>query len=64
MDPDNPIIHWALGNTYALIGRVADASGQAQRMRAHMPHLPYTVQLSALVDGMEGRREDCARWRP
>jgi hypothetical protein len=57
MDPENPIVHWALGYTYALMGRPADASLQAQWMRAHAPQLPYTVQLSSLVDGMEGRRE-------
>jgi serine/threonine protein kinase len=57
MDPGNPIVHWALGYTYALMGRAADASLQAQWMRAHAPQLPYTVQLSSLVDGMEGRRE-------
>lgn len=56
MDPDNPIIHWALGYTYALLGRVSDAAVHAKWMLAHAPQLPYTVQLSSLVDTMEGRR--------
>ncbi len=55
MDPQNPIINWALGYTYALMGRTPDAARQAGWMRAHAPALPYTVQLSALVDGVEGR---------
>ena len=57
MDPDNPIIHWALGYTYALMGRVADASRQAEWMQAHTAQLPYATQLSTLVDGMEGRHQ-------
>ena len=61
IDPENPIIHWALGYTYALMGRVADASRRAAWMRTHVPHLPYTVQLSALLHGMDGRREEALR---
>jgi len=55
MDPDNPIINWALGYTYALMGRTGDAARQAEWMRTHAAQLPYTVQLTSLVDGMEGR---------
>jgi serine/threonine protein kinase len=55
MDPDNPIINWALGYTYALMGRASDAARQAGWMRTHAPQLPYTVQLTSLIDGMEGR---------
>jgi len=55
MDPENPINHWALGYTYALMGRVSDASAHAQWMMARVPELPYTVQLSTLVDAIEGR---------
>jgi hypothetical protein len=57
IDPQNPVINWALGYTYALMGRAADAARQAEWMRSHAPTLPYTVQLSALVDGMDGRGE-------
>ncbi|MEO6525196.1 MAG: protein kinase [Gemmatimonadaceae bacterium] len=55
MDPDNPIIHWALGYTYALVGRTSDAAVHAQWMMARVPQLPYTVQLSSLVDAIDGR---------
>ena len=65
MDPENPIIHWALGYTYALVGRTSDAAVHAQWMLARVPQLPYTVQLASLVDGTQGRsaaaREALAR---
>ena len=55
MDPENPIIHWGLGYTYALMGRGSDAAEQAGWMMARVPELPYTAQLSSLVDAMQGR---------
>lgn len=58
LDPDNPIIHWALGYTYAMLGRTDDAASRAEWMRTHVPDLPYTLQLTALVDAVEGRPED------
>jgi serine/threonine protein kinase/Flp pilus assembly protein TadD len=57
LDPQNAIIRWALGYTYSLMGRFADAAVQAKWMSTHTPELPYTSQLSALVDAAEGRRE-------
>ncbi len=55
LDPDNPIIHWSVGYTYALLGRMADAGAQAQWMQTHVPQIPYTVQLVALLEGSAGR---------
>jgi eukaryotic-like serine/threonine-protein kinase len=55
LDPDNPIIHWSVGYTYALLGRMADARAQAQWMQRHVPQIPYTVQLVALLEGSAGR---------
>jgi tetratricopeptide (TPR) repeat protein len=55
MDPQNPIIHWSLGYTYALAGRTADAVKHAAWMIEHAPQLPYTVQLSSLLDAALGR---------
>jgi len=57
MDPENPVLNWALGYTCALIGRVGEASAQAAWMRSHVPDLAYTAQLTSLVEAMEGRRE-------
>ena len=57
LDADNPIIHWSLGYTYALLGRVADAQVHARWMESRVPQMPYTVQLVALLDAIEGRTE-------
>jgi TolB-like protein/Flp pilus assembly protein TadD len=57
MDPENPILHWGLGYTYALMGRVADAAVQAQWMLARVPQLPYSVQIASLVDAIQGRTD-------
>ena len=57
LDPENPILRWALGYTYALMGRFGDAAVQGKWMLTHTPELPYTAQLSALVDAAEGRHE-------
>jgi eukaryotic-like serine/threonine-protein kinase len=55
LDPENPIVHWSVGYTYALLGRVADARVQAQWMQTHVPQIPYTAQLVALLDGLQDR---------
>ena len=57
MDPQNVIAHWALGYTYALMGRTTDASLHAEWMRAHAPQVPYTAQLTSLVESADGDRE-------
>jgi TolB-like protein/Flp pilus assembly protein TadD len=57
LDPENPIIHWSLGYTYALLGRLAEARERAAWMQARVPTMPYSVQLVSLVDALEGRRE-------
>ncbi len=56
LDPENPIIHWSLGYTYALLGQVDKARQRADWMRARVPRMPYTVQLLSLVEALEGRQ--------
>ena len=58
MDPQNPIIHWALGYTYALADRIADAAKQASWMLEHTPQMSYTIQLVSLVDAILGHRDE------
>jgi tetratricopeptide (TPR) repeat protein len=58
LDPENPIIHWSLGYTYALVGRMGDANVHAQWMHARVPQMPYSVQLVSLLDGLAGRTVD------
>jgi serine/threonine protein kinase len=57
IDPQNFIIHWCIGYTYALLGRMTDASRHARVLQEMGPDVPYTRQLLALIDGIEGRRE-------
>jgi TolB-like protein/Flp pilus assembly protein TadD len=61
MDPQNPILHWALGYTYALAGRVADAATHASWMLEHAPQASYTIQLVSLVDAIVGHREEALK---
>lgn len=58
LDPENPIIHWSLGYTYALLGQVEKARQRADWMHARVPHMPYTVQLLSLVEALEGRQAE------
>src|SRR4029453_12327516 len=53
LDPDNPILHWGLGYTYALLGRLSEARAHAEWMHSRVPTMPYTVHLRALVEGLE-----------
>mgnify|MGYP002622691091 CR=1 FL=1 len=55
LDPMNPIIRWSLGYGRALVGDLAGAAADAANLRENAPSSPYTTQLSALVDGIEGR---------
>jgi serine/threonine protein kinase/thioredoxin-like negative regulator of GroEL len=58
LDPENPMVHWAIGYTYALMGRVADAQVHANWLDEHAPQVLYTVQLSTLVGALQGRRAE------
>ena len=61
MDPQNPIIHWALGYTYALAGRIPDAAKHASWMLEHTPQISYTIQLTSMVDAIQGRRDQALK---
>jgi len=54
LDPDNPILRWTLGYNHALLGNDTAARGHADWMMAHVPTMPYTLHLTALVQGMTG----------
>lgn len=58
LDPENPIIHWSLGYTYALLGRPDKAREHAEWLRARVPTMPYTVQLAALCEALDGRQAE------
>jgi len=58
IDPDNPILRWTLGYTHALLGNRDTAHTHAEWMRTHVPQMPYTAHLMALVHALEGRSAD------
>jgi Flp pilus assembly protein TadD len=60
MDSGNLIARWTLGYAYALVGDAQAAWKEAEYMQQAAPSMPYTLQLLALVHGMEGR-SDAAR---
>ena len=57
LDPQNVIAHWALGYTYALMGRTPDAAKHAEWLQAHAPQIPYTAQLTSVVESASGDRQ-------
>jgi len=58
IDPDNPILRWTLGYTHALLGNRDTARTHAEWMQTHVPQMPYTAHLVALVHALEGRSAD------
>ena len=46
-----------MGYTCAAVGRLVDASRHASVLNEAGPDVPYTRQLLALVDGLEGRKQ-------
>jgi tetratricopeptide (TPR) repeat protein len=57
LDPQNLIIRWTLGYARTLLGQLPEAATHARWLREHAPHVPYTAQLSALLEGLGGRRD-------
>ncbi len=56
LDPQNFLLRWSIGYTFAALGRVAEAAPHAAFVREIGPDVPYTRQLLALLDGLEGRK--------
>jgi hypothetical protein len=57
IDPQNFIVHWCIGYTYALVDRLPDALHHASVLQKAAPLAAYTLQLLSLIDGLEGRGE-------
>ena len=43
--------------TYAAVGRLSEGARHAAFLREMGPDVPYTPQLLALLDGLEGRKQ-------
>lgn len=62
IDPNSFIAHWIRGYACAVAGRIDEAKGHAAELRRLFDGGPYTRQLLALIDGLEGRREAARAW--
>jgi len=62
IDPDNFIAHWCTGYACAVAGRLDDAKAHAAALRRLFDGGPYTRQLLALTDGLEGRQAAARAW--
>ncbi len=56
VDPDNPILRWTIGYTHVLVGQWEAAREHAEWMHTHVPTMPYTLHLRALVQAHDGDR--------
>jgi eukaryotic-like serine/threonine-protein kinase len=56
LDPQSFVLRWTVGYTCAALGRLPEAARHAAFLREAGPDVPYTRQLLALVDGLEGRK--------
>jgi tetratricopeptide (TPR) repeat protein len=62
VDPNSFIAHWIRGYACAVAGRLDEAKGHAAALRRLFDGGPYTRQLLALIDGLEGRQEAAREW--
>jgi tetratricopeptide (TPR) repeat protein len=58
VDAGSPILRWSLGYARALAGDVAGAAKDAAVLLDQAPSMPYTSQLLAIVQGLQGRQEE------
>jgi len=57
LDPQSFVLRWCVGYTCAALGRLPEAARHAAFLREIGPDVPYTRQLLALLDGLEGRKQ-------
>jgi non-specific serine/threonine protein kinase len=62
VDPNSFIAHWIRGYACAVAGRLDDAKAHAATLRRLFDGGPYTRQLLALIDGLEGRQAAAREW--
>lgn len=55
LDPQSFILRWCAGYTCAALGRLKEAARHASFLQEAGPEGPYTLQLLALIDALEGR---------
>ena len=57
LDPQNLIVQWSIGYTYATLGEFSKAAKYVTHMRENAPDVPYTRQLQALVNALNGNNK-------
>jgi serine/threonine protein kinase len=57
IDPQSFVLRWTAGYTCAALGRLPEAARHAAVLHEAGPDVPYTRQLLALIDGLEGKKE-------
>jgi serine/threonine protein kinase/tetratricopeptide (TPR) repeat protein len=58
MDAGNPMIRWSLGYARALAGDAGGGAREVAVLLDQAPTMPYTAQLLAIVQAMEGRQPE------
>jgi tetratricopeptide (TPR) repeat protein len=58
LEPESVIIPWALGYTYAMLGRIDEADVRADWLMTHAPRMPYAAHLKSLVLSLQGRQDE------
>jgi len=58
LDPKSYISHWHVGYACAASGQLDEAAEHASFLKMVEPEMPYTIQLLALIDALEGRSQE------
>jgi non-specific serine/threonine protein kinase len=61
-DPQSVIGRWCLGYAFTLLDRWDEAASQATWMQLHAEGMPYTGQLSAMVEAHRGNMDVARGW--
>jgi adenylate cyclase len=57
LDPANLIARWTMAYLYAMQGELDQAAPHVEWMGKHGPRVPYTLQVTSLVEGMAGNTD-------
>ncbi len=58
LEPESVITPWALGYTYAMLGRIDEAEVRAEWLMTHAPRMPCAPHLKSLVLSLQGRQDE------
>jgi eukaryotic-like serine/threonine-protein kinase len=58
LEAESLITLWALGYTFAMLGRIDEADVHAEWLMTHAPGMPYAPHLKSLVLSLQGRQDE------